>query len=168
MLRSLFVLMATSSVSFVPRQLVPRWPDRSVVERMESYITRREDGCWQWLGGVSGHGYGRFYADGRQQQAHRVMWEARVGPIPPGLELDHLCRNPGCVNPDHLEPVTPKENKLRGVSPLALKAQQTHCYRGHPFTPDNTRLRVRGRGFSRICKTCAYEYQRDYKARVRV
>lgn len=76
--------------------------------------TRAENGCWVWNGAKSPLGYGRVSRDGRWQEAHRVVYEDLRGPIPKGLSLDHLCRNPSCVNPDHLEPVTHRENLRRG------------------------------------------------------
>ena len=83
--------------------------------------------------------------------AHRVSYQLVVGEIPEGLTLDHLCRNPSCVNPDHLEPVTTKENILRGVSKIAQQARQTHCKRGHPFDEENTMI---VRGSARQCRAC--------------
>lgn len=95
----------------------------------ESY--RKSDGCWEWLRAKAGGGYGRVCINGRLLQAHRVVYEQFVGPIPAGLHLDHLCRNPGCVNPAHLEPVTCVENIRRGVWPkltLELTEQIRHEY----------------------------------------
>ena len=73
--------------------------------------------CWEWTGS-NDRGYGMFRLDGRTVRAHRWAWETLVGPIPRGLHLDHLCRNPPCVNPDHLEPVTQPENIRRGHAAL--------------------------------------------------
>jgi len=97
--------------------------------------------CWMWLAFCDVHGYGKFGGlDWRQVQlAHRFSFELLVGPIPKGLTLDHLCRNPRCVNPAHLEPVTHKDNVLRGESPMAKQAKQTHCKRGHLLPPKNER-----------------------------
>lgn len=70
-------------------------------------------GCWVWTAASNGRGYGRIWVDGRPHPAHRVAYEIHVGPIPAGMEIDHLCRNRGCVNPAHLEPVTRRENLRR-------------------------------------------------------
>lgn len=89
--------------------------------------------CWLWHGGT-GMGYGKLQKDGRMDLAHRVAYELFVGPIPEGLELDHLCRNHGCVNPEHLEAVTHQENTLRGIARPADNARKTHCPRGHQYS----------------------------------
>jgi hypothetical protein len=82
--------------------------------RFLSKVLKHPDGCWEWTAGRSGGpGYGAFSLGQRKVGAHRWSYENFVGPIPEGLELDHLCRNPGCVNPDHLEPVTRSENIRR-------------------------------------------------------
>jgi HNH endonuclease len=111
----------------------------------------KTDGCWLWTGTTSHGGYGSFRMDGRQQGAHRVAYVLFRGPIPDGLTIDHLCRVPGCVNPDHLEAVTMRENTLRGVSKVAQQARKTHCLRGHPLSGDNLWVR----GGKRFCRTCA-------------
>jgi len=111
------------------------------------------DGCWEWVAAIGGGGYGVVRNDGRQQAAHRVLYEIMVGPIPAGLQLDHLCRNRRCVRPGHLEPVTCGENIRRGTAGGIRGAQQqakTHCPAGHAYDEDNTRL-ARGR---RICRAC--------------
>lgn len=108
--------------------------------------------CWEWTAArLSSGGYGAFRLNGKTQRAHRVAWELLVGPIPEGLVLDHLCRNPVCVNPDHLQPVTDRVNVVeRGHTIMARKARQTHCLRGHPLTEDN----IYRYGSSRECKEC--------------
>lgn len=112
--------------------------------------------CWPWLASRTAGGYGRFCPGGRKLtvMAHRWIYEQLIGPIPEGLEPDHLCRNRGCVKaiadeagPAHLEVITPRENTLRGTGPTALNARKTRCIRGHPL--DGRRSRG-----ERYCLTC--------------
>ena len=90
--------------------------------------------CWPWQRSTNGRGYGRVRVNGKQTGAHRVAYEFRKGPIPAGLEIDHLCRQRSCVNPDHLEAVRHQVNVLRGVGASAQCARQITCKNGHPFT----------------------------------
>lgn len=103
------------------------------------------NGCWNYTGSVNANGYGRIL----QTTAHRYFYLALAGSIPAGLQLDHLCMNKLCVNPEHLEPVTGAENMRR------RSEAQTHCDRGHEFTPENT-YRRKNRN-SRECVTCRYD-----------
>jgi hypothetical protein len=133
---------------------------RPTSERLEEQIERRTDGCWIWLGSNNGQGYGTISIGGKRKMAHRAVYEDRVGEIPEGLHLDHLCRNPPCVNPDHLEPVSSWENVKRGnSSPPVENAAKTHCVHGHEFTPENTYVRPNG---SRSCRTCLRHRARTY------
>jgi hypothetical protein len=92
----------------------------------------------------------------RPRLAHRIAYELFIGPIPNGLHIDHLCRNRGCVNPVHLEPVTQQENMLRGYAPSAVSHRANRCHRGHEFTPENTYIKHRPNGrIKRDCKECA-------------
>lgn len=115
----------------------------------------KTESCWLWTGKKQTDGYGQYTPtmDGirRFWSAHRVAYELMVGPIPNGLQVDHLCRVRLCVNPDHLEAVTQTENVLRGVSFAAVNADKTHCSRGHEFTPENTYRRPSG---NRDCRAC--------------
>jgi hypothetical protein len=116
-----------------------------VPERFRSRFSVDAGGCWLWTGYTT-QGYGRVYFGSRMsvmrsEMAHRVIYEHVVGPIPPGITLDHLCRVRSCVNPAHLEPVTNVENVMRGNGIGALNARKTRCKRGHEFTPENTRVR---------------------------
>lgn len=111
----------------------------------------RAEGCWTWARYRTTEGYGRFVWMTVARPAHCVAYEWLVGPIAAGLILDHLCRNRACIRPDHLEPVTSVENVMRGMSAWAVNARKTHCKRGHEFTPENTRMKGRGR----CCRTCA-------------
>lgn len=108
-------------------------------------------GCWLWTGAIVRRGYGVVRRGGRTLKAHRYIYQLLRGPIPSGLEIDHLCRVTSCVNPDHLEPVTKAENLRRGNSLSAVNARKVTCVRGHPFTDENTRIYPNG---SRVCRTC--------------
>jgi len=112
-----------------------------------------EAGCFVWTGAESGKGYGTVYFNGKTRRVHRVVYEHLIGPIPDGLEIDHLCRNKLCSNVFHLEAVTTRTNVLRGVAPTAVNDRKTHCIRGHEFTPENTKLR-KSRPSYRQCRTC--------------
>lgn len=115
--------------------------------------------CWIWSGARGTGGYGRFRVAGRTREAHRVAYLMLVGPIPDGLQLDHLCRVRSCVNPAHLEPVTSRENTRRGVT-----ATKTHCVRDHPFDALNTYVDRNGH---RWCRACWRLRSSAYKRRLR-
>jgi len=126
--------------------------------------------CWEWAACLNRGGYGQFkYKRETSLAAHRRIYQWFVGTIPDGLELDHLCRVRHCVNPAHLEAVTHRENGLRGQSPVALAAQQTHCANGHPFTPENTYIfrKASGEIRQRACKICTRAYRAKSAARRR-
>ena len=124
----------------------------------------REDaatGCHVWIAGKDGHGYGAFSYLYRTVGAHRFAWERVNGPIPRGMYVDHMCRNPACVNPAHLRIVTPRQNTMENsVAPAFLNANKTHCPRGHPYDEVNT-LVCQGR---RFCRTCMRERERVKRA----
>lgn len=110
--------------------------------------------CWVWTGGKS-HGYGHIMCEHRVWKVHRLTYTMLVGPVPDDLELDHLCRNRACCNPDHLEPVTGRVNTLRGDTITGRNARATHCKRGHPFDRTNTFFKMRGNSIRRVCRACA-------------
>ncbi len=91
---------------------------------------------------MGGTGYGLVFAEGKRRVAHRVVYKVLRGDVPKGLDLDHLCRNRRCVNPDHLEIVTHRENVLRGEGIAAKKARATECPNGHPYPPDSRRCAI--------------------------
>jgi hypothetical protein len=116
------------------------------------------DGCWIWQRSQDGHGYGTACLPGqRRVKAHRMVYEREVGPIPAGLDLDHLCRTPLCVNPAHLEPVTRRENVARSrcvripESVVAAIRAASGSYRaiGRHFGVDHTHVRAIKLGLAR-------------------
>jgi hypothetical protein len=131
-----------------------RWQPTDPLQRLLSRIEIDQNtGCWEWQG-YRRRGYGSISLGRRGDKTvpvHRLAYERLVGPIPDGLQLDHLCRNPPCCNPEHLEPVTSRVNTLRGVSAGAKNAVKTHCPQGHEYTPENTYL-ADGARHCRICR----------------
>src|SRR5262252_5122092 len=110
-------------------------------------------GCWLWIGSFRNEdGYGSFRNGKRNVSAHRYSWELENGPIPPGFELDHLCRVRSCVNPRHLRIVTPRQNTLApgAETPAKRNAEKTHCRNGHELHGDNISV---WQGHRR-CKVC--------------
>ena len=124
-------------------------------------------GCWEWQGARNYGGYGTVYADGRNGVAHRLTYRLLVGPIPEGLQLDHLCRFPPCVNPAHLEPVTGRENILRGIGATAQNARKAACIKGHPLDEENTYVNTVAGVQWRECRACRRDQQTAYRERRR-
>lgn len=133
---------------------------KSVIERVWLFtVPEPNTGCWLWLARIDRAGYGRLQVGGKKLMAHRVAYESLVGPLPPDKPyLDHLCRVRSCVNPDHLEPVTFRENVLRGISPAADCARKQTCVHGHPLSGPNTRIDKRTG--ARVCRVCQCANQR--------
>src|SRR5262245_61714130 len=144
------------------RALPTREGGTRMIGRFAAKIEPTDD-CWIWTGARDEKGYGLFRVDGRTRRAHRFAYEYFVGPIPMGLQTDHLCRNASCVNPEHLELVTNRENCRRGrARGGALAPMRTHCKYGHEFSDENT-LWVYPKQASpwRKCRTCAREWWRN-------
>ena len=145
----------------------------SAIERFFTKIEVRESGCWQWMGTLFSTGYGEFWDGVRRLSAHRFAFAYFQGCAlpeyePKSLQLDHLCRNRRCVNPNHLELVTPQENVLRGNGPASQNARKTHCLRGHPFDAQNTYILPDGRRACRICRRIfQFRYRRLKESRNR-
>lgn len=137
---------------------------KTLLERFEEKYTINEStGCWDWTAYKNNKGYGKIGLNGKADSAYRVSYTLFVGEIPEGFDIDHLCRNPGCVNPAHLEAVTPTENILRGIGPTATNKRKTHCIQGHPFDENNTEYRENGRRQCKICKKAYDEYRHKNK-----
>lgn len=143
-------------------QEVREWPGALL-----AYVERRiqpepNTGCWLWVGSVRADGYGEVRVGGRlgmRQRAHRIVYEIHRGPIPGGLQLDHLCRVRCCVNPDHLEAVASRENLLRGLTIPAAHAVKDQCPRGHAYY-------VKKNG-ARGCRSCHAAQERVRRAKAR-
>lgn len=118
--------------------------------------------CWEWTSTVTHRGYGMVTLKNKGQLAHRASFEHFNGPIPEGFHIDHLCRNKLCVNPKHLEAVTPKENILRGIGMAAQNKRKTHCVRGHEFNEQNS---YKNKNDGRICRVCKRIASAAYKKR---
>lgn len=139
--------------------MLTRFGDSRLPERFwEKCEPEPNSGCWLWTAGCS-KGYGVYRIGEKTGQAYSHSYKTLIGPVPEGLELDHLCRTPCCVNPAHLEPVTHGVNLLRGNTINAKNATKTHCKRGH----NNWRIRKTGR----YCRTCGTENMRKYQETAR-
>jgi len=148
--------------------------EATVVTRFISKVDATGE-CWLWIGGCFKEGYGRFTLDGHLVLAHRIAYELWVGPIPNGLQLDHICHNNDatcaggsacihrrCVNPAHLDPVTSRENVLRStVSTASRNARKTHCPYGHPLDGVQKNGGRTASNRARYCKTCLRDRSRE-------
>lgn len=118
------------------------------------------EACWEWTGNTT-NGYGMVKSHrGRAITAHRAMYEIMIGPIPSDCNIDHLCRNRRCINPAHLEAVSPTVNILRGYGPPAMNARKSACHNGHALSGNNLVVERDGR---RRCRTCQRERNRGYR-----
>ena len=146
---------------------IPTFGDERLPPRFWQKVRVTQSGCWEWVGSRTLDGYGQTMIGSRRDGSrchvliHRWVYENLIGPFPPDLESDHLCRNRVCANPVHIEPVTSRENVLRGNGHTAINARKTHCIHGHAFDEGNT-WRLDGR---RHCRTC--DRQRRAAARQR-
>ena len=121
---------------------------------------KKTETCWLWQGPLH-NGYGSVRFRGRSMGIHRAAYEFLVGPVPPPMQIDHICRVRNCVNPAHMEMVTGKVNTLRGTAFSAINAVKTHCPRGHAYDRRNTYLDAVGQ---RHCRACGQAAARRYRA----
>lgn len=159
----------TEGVSSMHNQFTtpPLFGDPRLPLRFWAKVKIMPSGCWEWQGGVQGRmRYGRLRIAGKSKQAHRYFYQELVGPIPEKRQTDHLCRNPKCVNPMHLEPVSGGENTLRGVGLSAQNAQKTHCLRGHSLDLFNT-YHPPAKPRARYCRICQSIRRHTYSRRRR-
>ncbi|WP_261526143.1 HNH endonuclease signature motif containing protein [Burkholderia multivorans] len=137
--------------------LLERFHDKCMPEPMT--------GCWIWFGAHQPTGYGQLWNGERPEQAHRISYRLYCGPIPEGSEIDHRCKNPWCVNPNHLEAVTHAVNMHRSNTEMGRNARKTHCKRGHELTGNNLLIANNG---SRQCRICTNWRAREAKRRKRL
>jgi hypothetical protein len=134
-----------------------------ILRRIQLVDTGHSTPCWISDRAANAKGYtkSRYPHDRASWYTHRLAYVLLVGPIPKGLQLDHLCRQPACCNPDHLEPVTARENLVRGETVTAREVATTHCPRGHEYTNENTYRRPDNPN-KRDCKECRRQRNREW------
>jgi hypothetical protein len=144
---------------------------RPLIDKLMGHVLPvTESGCWLWMASLDSKGYAQInigtFGHAKMCRAHRISYELHIGPIPEGLQLDHLCRVRSCINPTHLEPVTMLTNVQRGLGGSnggkargAIARAATHCTRGHEYTPENTLVSKRNHRFCRACQR--FRYHRD-------
>jgi hypothetical protein len=132
----------------------------TIMENILSKINKIKS-CWIWLGSKSGSGYGRMQRNNKKYFVHRFVYEIYKGKIPEGYEVDHLCRKRDCVNPEHLEAVTMKENRVRAGN----TRRKDFCKHGHPFSGGNLRLyfNKKRNKFIKECRKCHYDYNKSWR-----
>lgn len=142
-----------------------RFMDPRIPVRLWNKILVDENGCWLWTAYIDECGYGRCHFESKKSAgAHRVFYRQTRGPVPQGLELDHLCRTRHCVNPNHLEAITHAENVRRSEHPKRFKRV---CKHGHDLVPGNLYFWKRRGGWVRACRACGLDRSLAQKAKRR-
>lgn len=141
----------------IPKSMPP-------LDRIAARLIVEDSGCWTLTGSTSSTGYHSIGVNGTTHNAHRWLYEVVVGPVPEGLQLDHLCRNRACVNPDHLEPVSQSENLLRGDGFSGVNARKSVCVNGHDLVGHNVMIRKDG---WRNCRECHNARRRKARTTLR-
>lgn len=136
----------------------------TLAQRFHAKVWKHDAGCWEWIGSKQPTGYAQLWNGQRVEQAHRISFRLTCGAIPDGMEIDHLCRNRGCVNPDHLQAVSHRENMRRSKTIMGQNAAKTECKRGHSFDQANTYITANG---ARQCRACLRMHAKNRKARAR-
>lgn len=136
-------------------------PYADVDEVISRKVKKVPGGCWEWMGSINRDGYGQVGFRKKVWRVHRLVYLHLVGPID-SPALDHLCRNRRCCNPEHLEPVSHRENTMRGVSPIAQNPHKTHCAKGHKYSGENLGFTRLG---ARACMTCRREFSKKRRVR---
>lgn len=150
-------------------QMTYRGMLKKALDQQKAEIVEKEK-CWPWGGSTDGNGYGQVMVNGKPYRAHRLMYELvhKGEELPPkssGLTIDHICRNRSCINPNHLEIVTNRENVLRGNGLTAINHRKTHCTKGHPLSGANLYLYQKGNTIERSCRECRRVCRRAWKAK---
>ena len=143
-------------------RLKGRFSSAPILDRLMCKMTIKSNGCWEWTASLDSCGYGHIFFAGKLRKAHRVAYELLKTPIPEGYEIDHLCRNRRCINPEHMEIVSHAENMRRSPS-FEKRRLAKRCKRGHSLS--DAFINKTKSGISRQCRQCTYLRKREARIR---